>query len=75
MEVPDPSISREPKNVEVAVVEVATSTEAESRFRAVRLVTVEVAVLEVRFNMVASTAWRLVVVPVTVLVMPPVEVT
>ena len=75
VDVPDPSISREPAMVELAVVEVATSTEAESMFRAVRLVTVEVAVLEVRLRIVASTAWRLVVVPVTVLVMPPVEVT
>ena len=60
---------------ELAVVEVAISTDAERRFLAVRLVTVEVAVLDVILSTVASTACRLVVVPVTVLVMPPAVVT
>ena len=75
VDVPDPSISREPAMEELAVVDVAMNTDAESRFLAVRLVTVEVAALDVILSTVASTACRLVLVPVTVLVMPPAVVT
>ena len=71
MEVPLPRISSVPAMEEVAVVEVAMNADAERRLRAVRLVTVDVALLLVIFKIVSSTAWRLVLVPVTVLVMPP----